>query len=186
MIISITGTPGSGKSTVAKELAKILNLNHYYIGALQRKRAKEKGMTIDEYNRWSEQNKQADLEIEEYIQKLGEKEDNFIIESRTAWHFIPHSIKILLKTDIQEAARRILTDLHEKKVDRNENMYQSLEEAIEGIKKRMESERKRYIDLYNIDPYDEKNFDIILDTTNLSPDEVIEELLKKIRAKTSS
>ncbi len=182
MIISITGVPGSGKSTVSKKIAEILNLKRYYIGKIQRERAKEMGMTIHEYNKWSEdpKNAHADTDIEKYIEKLGKTEDNFIIESRTAHKIIPHSIKIMLTVDTKEAARRIIKDIQEKN-DRNEAVYSSVEEAEEKIKERMNSEKKRYMQYYNIDPYDKSNFDIIIDTTNLTPEEVISKILEEIK-----
>jgi cytidylate kinase len=48
MIISIGGTHGSGKSTIAKMLAKKLNWPHYYMGGLRRETAKKKGLTLAE------------------------------------------------------------------------------------------------------------------------------------------
>ena len=46
MIITISGKAGSGKSTVAKELAKQLNLQHFSIGDIMRKMAKEKNISV--------------------------------------------------------------------------------------------------------------------------------------------
>ena len=48
MIVTISGTPGSGKSTVGKLIAKKLGLKHYSIGNLMRSMAKEKGLTLGE------------------------------------------------------------------------------------------------------------------------------------------
>jgi len=46
MIISISGLPGSGKSTVAKILAEKLGFERIYMGAIFRKMADQKGVSI--------------------------------------------------------------------------------------------------------------------------------------------
>lgn len=56
----------------------------------------KRGMTLAEYNKLGETDPSTDIEVDEYQKKLGETEDNFIIEGRTSWHFIPHSLKFLL------------------------------------------------------------------------------------------
>ena len=90
MIITINGTPGSGKSTVAKFLAKKLKLRHYSMCDLRRKMALEKGMTIDELNKIGEKEAWTDKDADNCQKKLGKKEDNFIIDGRLSWFFIPN------------------------------------------------------------------------------------------------
>ena len=46
MIIVLGGRAGSGKSTIAKEVAKKLGYKHYSMGDLQRNIAKEKGISL--------------------------------------------------------------------------------------------------------------------------------------------
>ena len=92
MIISLSGNPGSGKSTVAKRLAADLGFERFYIGRMRREVARKKGMTLAEFNKWGEEGNDADAEFERYVEELGKTKDNFIIESRTAFHFIPHFI----------------------------------------------------------------------------------------------
>src|SRR4030042_2827527 len=105
MIISISGTPSSGKSTVAKMLAAKLSWPRFYIGGMRRERACELNMTLAEYNKWGETNPETDLSFDEYQKHLGETQDNFIIEGRTSWYFIPRSYKIFLDIDLKAAAK---------------------------------------------------------------------------------
>ncbi len=178
MIISISGPPGSGKSTVAEMLAKKLGMKRYYVGGIRRELARKKGMTIDEYNKLGEKDPSTDKEVDEWQKKLGEKEDNFIIEGRTSYYFIPHSIKIYLDVNEEEGAKRIYESKASK--ERNEKKYSDIEETKKAIKERMKSDEKRYKQYYGINCYDKKNYDIIIDTTNMTPEEVTEKIIKEI------
>jgi len=72
-------------------------------------------------------------------------------------------------------AKRIKSD------NRNEENSRSLNELIKKIKNREQSERKRYKKLYKIDYYDEKLYDLMIDTTKLSISEVIDKIIKSIK-----
>ena len=46
MIITISGLPGAGKSTVGRLVAEHFKLKHYSVGDLMRQLAKEKKMSL--------------------------------------------------------------------------------------------------------------------------------------------
>lgn len=172
MIVSLSGTHGSGKSTVAQVLAEKLGWPRYYMGGLRREAAKKRGLTLAEYNALGEKDPVTDFEVDEYQRELGLKEDNFIIEGRTSWHFIPHSFKIYLDVKEEEGYRRIFGHLQQKN-DRNEDKnLASQEDVKKSLKARLASDRKRYRQYYGIDVNDLSHYDFYLDTTNLSPDQV--------------
>jgi len=181
MIITISGKPGSGKSTIARIIAKKLRLNHYSIGDLQRKYAKEKGITIEELGRLELKNEKIDKEVDEYQTKLSEKEDNFIIDGRLSFNFIPKSIKIFLECEDDEGAKRIYDDTKTNKRDCSERKTRSLEETKDIMLKREKDNQKRFLKYYDIDFLDEKNYDIVVDTTNIGAEEAAEKILKFIK-----
>ncbi|MBI2473155.1 AAA family ATPase [Candidatus Uhrbacteria bacterium] len=82
MIITITGIPGAGKSTIAKVLSKKLNVPWYSVGDLRGKMAKERGLTIDELNHLGETQDFTDKEVDQYQEKLGKEQDGFIMDGR--------------------------------------------------------------------------------------------------------
>jgi predicted cytidylate kinase len=174
MIISFSGAAGSGKSTIAKKLANELNWPRYYIGGIRREKAKEKGLTLAEYNKLGENDFSTDKEVDEYQKELGEKEDNFIIEGRTSWYFIPHSLKIYLDVSPEEGARRVYSQLQKNKENnRNEDDdLNSFENVLQSMQKRKESDRERYKKYYNFDVYNQDHYDYVLDTTKLNEKEV--------------
>lgn len=182
MILTINGKEGSGKTTVAKQLAEKLGYKRYYVGGMRRDAARKKGMTLEEFNTWSETHPEGDTHFDEMVTKLGNEENNFIIESRTAFHFIPHSIKIYLDVDLDIAARRIFND--DKLHSRNErDKINSLEEIKKGLQARTGSDNKRYKQYYDLDIHNPKQYDIVLDTSTLPPDAVTKRILNELETR---
>jgi len=180
MIITITGDPGSGKSTVAKLLSKKLGYKHYYIGEIRRKMAHDKGMSLAEFNKLGETEDFTDKEVDEYQERLGKTEDNFIIEGRTSFHFIPHSLKIYLKVDIKTGAKRIW-QAYQRGNRKGEAPYNNLKDVEKSIKERMASDDRRYKKYYNLDAFNLNNFDYILDTSSKTIDGAYKDLYLYIK-----
>lgn len=110
--------------------------------------------------------------------KLWKTEDNFIIDGRLAFHFIPNAIKIFLTVSPEEAARRIFTDQTRQGVETHEN----IENTIANIQTRRKSEDDRYLKYYGLHIYDMSLYDIVIDTTNRTPEEIFDEIIWKINA----
>ena len=81
---------------------------------MRREKAKQRGLTLAEYNQLGEIDPETDKEVDQYQRELGEKKDNFIIDGRTSWYFIPHSFKIYIDVEAQEGAKRIFKSLKTK------------------------------------------------------------------------
>ena len=148
------------------------------MGQLRREAAKRRGMTLEEYNQLAMTDISTDLEVDEYQSKLGKEQDNFVIDGRTSWHFIPQSYKIFLTVDPQVGAERIFQELQQGG-DRNEGYnLNTVEAVLNSNYERVNNDRKRYQQYFGIDVYDLANYDEVVDTTNLTIDEVI----AKVRA----
>jgi len=173
MQISICGTPGSGKSTVAKIVAQKLGYKYYSVGEIRREMAKKRGLTIDEFNSLPED---TDTEFDEYQKKLGKTEDNFVIEGRLSFHFVPNSIKFYLVCDLGVAAERIYKNQRS-----TEKPYKSIEDAKKEIEERIKQDNQRYFKRYGLRPYHASHYDYVIDTTNISIEEVVQEILEKIK-----
>ncbi len=173
MRIAISGKAGSGKSTVAKLLAEKLGLKHYSIGDLMRAMALENGMTLVELNAKAEKDKSIDLELDNKLKELGKRENNFIVDGRLTAFFIPNAdARIFLEADDSIRAERVL------KAGRQNEKTKNLQETIKSIEKREESERRRYRKYYDADYTDKKLYNCIIDTTKLTPREVVEKIIK--------
>ncbi len=186
-IISFNGTEGSGKSTIAKMIAEDLGLPRYYMGQIFRDMAKEKGMALPEFRKLCDSDPSFDKKVDDYIVKLAKEQDRFVIESRTAWHFIPESIKIFLKVNPKVAAKRIFKELQEKNNRGNEDeSLDSVKDIEKSIVRRRTEDSERYFALYGIRQDNEKNYDFILDTTGFNVEEVFERVKSYIKERSDS
>lgn len=161
-IITIAGRPGSGKSTTANEVAKLLDYTRFSSGDLMRDIARKRGISIHELNIVAETDKTIDHEIDGALKRLNELE-RIVIDSRLAFHWIPNSFKVYLDLDLDIAATRIFRDMNKKRVDSGEE-FDSPFDVADSIRGRLISEKKRYMKLYGIDPYHPSHFDLIIDT----------------------
>ncbi len=177
MIITISGLPGSGKSTVGKMLAKRLGYNFYSIGDLRGKWAVERGITINELNKLGEREDWTDKKADGYQKELGEREDDFVIDGRLSFHFIPKSFKVFLTVKMSVGAGRILND------DRPDEKGSSVAGLEKSLEKRIESDNKRYRKLYGIDFRERHHFDLVIDTTGLTPKQVADEIFRAVKRK---
>lgn len=171
MKITISGTPGSGKSAVATLVAQRLGLKHFSAGGFMREIAKKRGIDILELNMLAATDKSIDKEADDNVKRLGEEQDNFILDARLGWLFIPDSLKIFLEVAEEIGAERIF------KQKRSDEQF-DIEETAQAIKQRKEMEAKRYQETYGVDHLDKENYDFVLDTGNLSLREVVDKVVE--------
>ena len=171
MKITISGKPGSGKSVVADAIAKKLNLKRYSVGDYRREMAKKRGMTLAQLNKLGEKEDFTDKEADGWQKQIGIKEDNFVIDGRTGFLFIPDSIKIFLDVEPEIGAERMM---HR---DNIEEKTPTKEIALKLWKERVKSDTKRYKKYYNINLYYKKHYDLVIDTSNMNQEQVVEMVL---------
>ena len=177
MIITISGTPGSGKSTLAKTLATKLNYPYLYMGEIRREVAARHGITLAELNALGETEAWTDLEPDEYLRTEAAKHKDAVIDSRVAFHFIPKSLKIFVSVAEPIGAERIYGALRKNPTKRNEGVgLNSLAEVAIANQRRIASDKMRYLKYYSVDYLDKKNYDLVLDTTNLTPEQSFDKL----------
>ncbi len=152
MIITISGPPGSGTSTLAKGLSEALGLRWINSGDLFRKIAADRGLTLKELGRLAELGPEIDYMIDNAQRSLAKKGSG-IFEGRLAGHMLDADLKIMLKTSLNVRASRIA---------KREN--KTLEEALSEARSREECEARRYKMYYNIDINDLSIYDLVIDT----------------------
>lgn len=160
-IITIAGALGSGKSSTAKLVAQTLGYQHFSSGDLFRAIAAERGVSIEEINHVAELEKEIDLAVDERLRNMAQ-EEKLVIDSRTAFHWIPTSFKVYLALEPHAAAQRIFN--HITKEGRMSQEATSVEAVFAATKDRQASEKKRYSNLYQLDVEDMSPFDTVIDT----------------------
>lgn len=148
------------------------------MGDLRGKMAVERGMMLDEFNKLGEAEAFTDKDVDDYQVKLGQSGESFVIDGRLSWHFIPNAYKIFLDVDPTAAATRIINAPREDRQD--EKPYASIEEAKTAMAERVASDQRRYKKYYSIDILDRSRYDLIIDTTNLTPEKIMTEIKEKI------
>lgn len=170
--IAISGDLGSGKSTIGKIFEEQSGFKFHSGGSIFRGLAAKYNMTPAEFSKYSEIHPEVDEEIDGELIKISKVDEDMVIDSRMAWHFVPGSFKLHLLVDINIAAKRIMDE------NRGSEKYATLEEAVEKIQKRKASENKRYTEKYNVNPDDFNNYDLVVDTTYATPEEIYEFIAK--------
>lgn len=182
MKITIGGLSGTGTSTIGRELAKRLAYEFASGGNFARKLAMENGMTMEERDKYLLENNITtdDEKIDGMQKEFGNARDNFVLESRLGWFNVPNTIKI--KLYCEDAVR------FERTSKSDSERFGSIVEDFEKTKKksleREEVHRARIEKTYGIKNLnDDTHFDLIVDTTNIGVEKVLEKCLEFIESR---
>lgn len=171
--ITISGLPGAGTTTIARLLEKEIGLKHVYSGDIFRNMAKKYKMSLEKFGHYCEKHKDVDEQLDKYQLEILQK-GNVIVEGRIAgWiayrNHIP-SMKILLEADLETRAGRIV---------KREKGH--IEKRKKEILKRENSEATRYKNYYDINLSDTSIYDVVIDTSDKKPNEIVDIIIKEIK-----
>ncbi len=169
--ITIFGLAGTGKTTAGKMLAEKLGYEYMSTGNMFRGYAKELGLTLNEFEEVANKTNEYDIRLDNEVAEYGKTHDNFVFESRLAWHFIPDSFKINLVCEFKERVSRIA---------HREN--KPFEQVKEETMHREDMIRQRYKNYYQIENFDaDSNFDFTVDTLPNKAEKVVEIILDELK-----
>lgn len=171
-IITVTGDHASGQGTLTKFLCDELGYEVYRNGQYARALALEMGMNIIEFQTYLNEHPELDRKIEKSASEYAASHDNLVIDAKLGWYVVPTSFKVYLRVDIDVAAKRAFNDEKRKESE----PFDSVEQAKEKIMYRFAEENKRWFETYGVRRDDMSNYDFVLDTTNLTPEEVKEKV----------
>ncbi len=179
-IITISGPPGSGTSTVSRRVAEKLDYSRFSSGDFMRSLARERNMSLAEITQKAEQDSEIDRTIDEKVKNLADSE-KIVVDSRLAFHFIPESFAAYLEVDLETAAERIYAE-HDEREEAGELVSESVEATKRSIMDRLASERKRYKELYNIDHTNHTHYNLVVDTDEKDIPEVTQAVIDRYRS----
>jgi cytidylate kinase len=131
------------------------------------------GLSTFELNKYAETHPEIDERIDGELRALSDYGGDIVIDSRMAWHFVKNTFKVYLAADETIAAKRVISD----KRGPCEN-YIDVEQAKARLKERRESETLRYSEKYGVDCLDLTNYDLVVDTTQLLPEDIAELIME--------
>ena len=100
------------------------------------------------------------------------------MDSRLAFHFVPKSFKVCLTVRDEVAGERIFND----SARSGEQKYASVQQSTEAAIKRHQLELIHFQKNYDLDIDDKNNFDLVVDTTHLTPEQVCQAILATLKS----
>lgn len=174
MRLLLSGLSGTGSTTAARRIAADLNLEYVYGGQIFRSMAAERDTSLEDLAESLERDQETEREIDRRLIAAGTK-DNVLIEGRTIGWIFPRdlpAVRVWLTCDLAERLRRVQNREHHAR-------------SAENLLRREASDNRRYLALYGIEPGDFSPFDLVLDTTTLSVDEVVERIERFLQERVS-
>lgn len=162
MIITVSGLPGSGTTTVSNLLAKRYSMEMISAGEVFRTLAKERCVSLAEFGEMAEKDDSIDIQIDKRQQEIAATRDNIILEGRLAGHMAPLALKVWLKAPVEVRVQRI--------VGRESTSFgQAMKETLE----REASESLRYREIHGIDIGDLSIYDLVIDSNRWNQFQIV-------------
>ncbi len=175
-MICITGNIAVGKTEVAKIIAKRLGYDLYKASTSFRELARQKNMTLVEFSRYVDKNPDIDKQVEVNTRTKVQNSNKIVIDARLGFYVAPNAFKVYMTSTLDVASKRLL---EASKTRGKEEKYASIEEAHNAILAREESEKERYLELYDVDIHDLSNYDYVIDTSDLTPNEAADRIIEE-------
>jgi cytidylate kinase len=171
MLITISGLPGSGKTTVARLLSHRLSVPHIYAGDLYRKEAVQRGLTLEQFNELTERDHSVDRALDDKMADYARR-GGVVLEGRLAGFVAVQegvdALKVWLTASDEVRAHRV--------AQREEG---DADAVLQENRARHQSDAKRYKSIYGFDLNDISIYDLVLNSDNDGPDALAETILAR-------
>jgi cytidylate kinase len=168
MILAINGLTGSGKNTLGELLAK--ELGYKLVCPTFKDLAKEEGISLMEFQKKAEKDYNIDRKFDDILRK--QAKGNCVVTTWLGPWIVKPDISIRLFAPLDVRANRVA---------KRDGM--KLEEARKHVEKRDNGNRKRYLDVYNIDIFNTDDFDACLSSEKYSPEKLKQIVLEIVNIK---
>jgi len=175
VLITISGLPGSGKTTVARLVARDLGLEHVYAGNIFRRQAEASRLTLEEYLRRAETDPSIDRELDRQMAERAAR-GQAVLEGRLAGFMADQAgadaLRVFLDASEEVRARRI-----------SDREGGAAAERLREIQVREASDHRRYLDLYGFNYHDHTRYDLVMETDRRTPEEVAAAIVERARVR---
>jgi cytidylate kinase len=174
MLITVSGLPGSGKTTVARLVSRALGLRHVYAGDIFRREAERRGLSLEEFGRLAEQDHEIDRALDRAMLKVA-RQGNVVLEGRLAGFMAAReglpAVKVRLEASEEVRAARIAC---------REGV--PIDEVRRRMRMREDSDARRYRAIYGFDYYDRTLYDVVAETDDTQPEDTATLITNRARA----
>ncbi len=171
VLITVSGQPGSGTSTLVAKLCKHFGWNSLNGGQIFRDAATERGMELLEFGKLCKEDLSVDRELDSILKlRMQEESGPEIIESRLsgrwAYELNIDCVRLWIEVSVNERAQRIVA-----------REGGSLEQRLQQADERMAADQARFAELYGFQPADEEPYNASIDGTNLDAQQVFDQTI---------
>jgi cytidylate kinase len=169
VIVAISGNTGSGKDTAADLLAQRLGIRA--VKGTLKTYAKEKGLDILEFERTVAANSDEwDKKLDEWQRSEVAKGDCVLVSRLAAFNAPGADLKVWLHAPEKVRAQRIAIrdSISERK-------------SLAYVRSRDRTFRKRARKLYKFDPWDQRHYDLAINTAKWAPEEIVRIMLTALK-----
>lgn len=154
LVITVSGYHGSGRSTNAKLLAESLGLRYLSSGMIFRKKAQELGVSLEKMNKIASEDDEFDRWLDAQTTIESKKRGLVVDANLSAFMADNPDLKVFVTCPFEVRVQRIAS--------RECRDYAEVEHETF---QREKSEKKRYLEYYNVDIEDLSVYDVILNTS---------------------
>jgi cytidylate kinase len=172
LLITVSGSPGSGVTTLCESLADVLDCGYVSGGEVFRRIADDRGMSLRELTAEASSTEEIDRELDRRLQRIakewGDADKAFVLESRLAGWLAGGDADLRIWLDAPEEVRV------ERTADR--------EELGAEMRVREVLDQSRYASRYGIDLSDHSIYDLTVNTARWSPDGTLAVVLSALES----
>jgi predicted cytidylate kinase len=177
VLITISGLPGAGTTTVSRLVAEALELERVPGGEVFRELAMEAGMSLADFGAYAVDHPEIDVELDRRLE-LRARRGGCVIESRLAgWVAtlagLP-ALRVWIDCDADVSAARVAM---------REGTAPDVAAAESTARAALE--RQRYQAAYGIDLFDRSIYDLVLDSSATSAEDLTAAIVDAARAATA-
>lgn len=175
VIVTVGGLPGAGKTTVARKVSEELGIKHVNIGEIFRGLAESRAMTLEEFGAFARRNPEVDTSIDAKALEVA-KGGKVLLEGRLTGPMLQRNgvagFHVWLDAPLRVRAERIAS--------RDGLSFAS---AVAATQAREKVEWDRYFEIYGIDLRETEAYDLVVDTSDKSPEEVAGDVIAAVKKK---
>ncbi|PKL20364.1 MAG: cytidylate kinase [Spirochaetae bacterium HGW-Spirochaetae-4] len=170
MRVAISGKSGCGNTTISTMVAS--QMGYPLINFTFRNLAKERGIEFWDFCRLAEKDDSIDRELDARQVSMAMETTDCVLGSRLAiWVLKEADLKVYLTATTEERARRI-----------QKREGGTLSQRMDETRRRDENDTARYKRIYGIDNTDPSVADMVIETDDLSPEQVASMIIREIHS----